>query len=125
MLFDRFDAHLKDNGYLAMSGQIVDATIVQAPRQRMSHEEKEIVKAGDIPKAWRNRPRKLAQKDRDARRMVKYTKAKTNPSRPDLKPVDLAIPVFGYKDHISIDRAHGFVRKYKATDASRYDGHEL
>ena len=30
-LFDRFDAHLRELGYLAMSGQIVDASIVAAP----------------------------------------------------------------------------------------------
>ena len=38
-LFDAFDVHLKAQGYLAMGGQIVDATIVAAPRQRNSSEE--------------------------------------------------------------------------------------
>src|SRR4051812_32450374 len=33
-LFDAFDAHLKSRGYLAMGGQIVDASIVSAPVQR-------------------------------------------------------------------------------------------
>ena len=33
-LFQRFDAALRDAGFLAMSGQIVDATIVAAPKQR-------------------------------------------------------------------------------------------
>jgi hypothetical protein len=31
-LFDLFDRFLKAKGYLAMGGQIVDATIVSAPR---------------------------------------------------------------------------------------------
>jgi transposase, IS5 family len=31
-LFDLFDGFLKDKGYLAMGGQIIDATIVSAPR---------------------------------------------------------------------------------------------
>jgi hypothetical protein len=39
-LFARFDAHLRAAGYLAMSGQIVDASIVAAPRKRMSAEER-------------------------------------------------------------------------------------
>jgi len=30
----RFDAALKDRGYLAMGGQIIDATVVPAPKQR-------------------------------------------------------------------------------------------
>ena len=33
-LFARFDKHLTKAGYLAMGGQIVDATIVAAPKQR-------------------------------------------------------------------------------------------
>jgi hypothetical protein len=32
-----------------MGGQIVDASIIQAPRQRMTKEEKETIKAGGIP----------------------------------------------------------------------------
>lgn len=33
-LFARFDAALTDRGYLAMGGQIIDATVVPVPRQR-------------------------------------------------------------------------------------------
>jgi len=33
-LFERFDAALRATGYLAMSGQIVDATVVEARRPR-------------------------------------------------------------------------------------------
>ena len=124
-LFNQFDMHLKTNGYLAMGGQIVDATIVQAPRQRMSEDEKAAVKQGKIPDEWRKKPRKLAQKDRDARWVVKYSKAKPNPKNPAAKMVDIAIPTFGYKDHISIDQRHGFIRKWQVSDASRYDGYEL
>jgi IS5 family transposase len=63
------------------------------------------------------KPAKLSQKDRDARWTVKLTKAKQkeNGSTP---PVDLAIPVFGYQNHISIDRGFGFVRKCAVTDAA-------
>jgi hypothetical protein len=50
-LFARFDAHLKGLGYLAMGGQIVDASIIAAPRQRMTDEERALVKGGGIPEA--------------------------------------------------------------------------
>src|SRR3978361_1662692 len=40
MLFERFDAAVKACGYLAMGGQIIDATIVAAPKQRNSKDEK-------------------------------------------------------------------------------------
>ena len=43
-LFARFNAHLKDAGYLAMGGQIVDASIIAAPRQRVTDEERAIVR---------------------------------------------------------------------------------
>lgn len=121
-LFSTFDQALKDRGYLAMSGQIVDATIISAPRQRMTKEEKEKVKEGDIPEEWKTNPSKLAQKDRDARWVVKYSKAKTQENG---KLIDLAIPSFGYKNHISTDKRYSFIRKFHVTDASRYDGKVL
>src|SRR6266480_4155436 len=34
--FDLFDGLLKDKGYLAMGGQIIDATLVSAPKQHNS-----------------------------------------------------------------------------------------
>ena len=116
-LFETFDQILKAQGYLAMSGQIVDATIVSAPRQRMTKSEKEQVKAGKIPGDWQANPAKLAQKDRDARWIVKHNKSK-DPGH----GVDIAIPFFGYKNHISTDKRYGFIRKYQVTDASCYDG---
>ena len=75
-MFALFDAALREAGYLAMSGQIVDATIVAAPKQRNSKAEKQAIKEGRIPDGWAEKPAKLRQKDRDARWTVKYTKAK-------------------------------------------------
>ena len=37
-LFEQFDARLRQAGYIAMSGQIVDASLVAAPRQRNTDE---------------------------------------------------------------------------------------
>lgn len=37
-LFDEFDRQLRSAGYLAMGGQIVDSTLVSAPRQRNTKE---------------------------------------------------------------------------------------
>ncbi len=37
----------------------------------------------------------------------------------------MAIPPFGYKNHVSIDRAHGLIRKWTATDAAAHDGARL
>ena len=34
-------------------------------------------------------------------------------------------PAFGYKNHIAIDRAHGLIRRWTATDAAAHDGARL
>lgn len=122
-LFTRFDSDLKDAGYLAMGGQIVDASIVAAPRQRMTDAEKEVVKGGGIPPDWQAKPRKLAQKDRDARWTLKRGRKKKHPDGSAM--TEIATPMFGYKSHINTDRRHGFIRKWSVTDAARYDGREL
>ena len=54
----------------------VDASLIAAPRQRNTEDEKEAIKDGRIPDNWKDKPAKLRQKDRDARWTVKYTKAK-------------------------------------------------
>jgi IS5 family transposase len=123
-LFARFDRALRASGFLAMSGQIVDATIVAAPKQRNTIDEKKAIRDGRIPEGWTEKPKKLAQKDRDARWTVKYSKAKPREDG-SLPPVDLAIPAFGYKNHVSIDRGFGLIRKWTATHAAAHDGARL
>ena len=66
------------------------------------------------------KPAKLRQKDRDARWTVKYTKAK--PGEDGTPRVDLAIPAFGYKNHLGIDRRHRLIRRWTVSDAARHDG---
>ncbi len=45
-LFARLDRAITEAGYLPMAGQIVDATLVAAPRQRNTDAEKAAIKAG-------------------------------------------------------------------------------
>ncbi len=126
-LFARFDTALTDRGYLAMGGQIIDATMVPAPKQRNTDEEKAAIKQGKIPERWKEKPAKVRQKDRDARWSLKYTKAKVKEGADPtaFKPVDLAIPMFGYKNHIGIDRTHGLIRTWDASAANVHDGARL
>ena len=120
ILFQRFDAALAAAGFLAMGGQIIDASIVAAPKQRNSEAEKREIKEGRIPADWARKPAKLRQKDRDARWTLKYTKAK--PSGDGKPRIDLAVPAFGYKNHLGIDRRHRLIRSWAVTDAARHDG---
>lgn len=107
-----------------MSGQIVDATIVGAPRQRNAENEKKAIKDGRAPEEWKAKPKKLAQKDRDARWTLK--RAKARPAKCGEKgKVEIAIPAFGYKNHVSIDRAHGLIRRFAVTNAAAHDGARL
>ena len=83
-LFDLFDGFLKDKGYLAMGGQIIDATIVSAPKQHNSvtrtfgsREDNETIKEGKTPEDWKSKLAKNRQKDKDARWTKKYERLYT------------------------------------------------
>jgi transposase, IS5 family len=122
-LFELFDQELRAQGYLAMSGELVDATIVAAPKQRNTRAEKLAIKEGRVPQGWQGKPAKLRQKNRDARWTVKTTKAK--PQDGDTPKADLAIPEFGYQNHISADRRHRLIRRWLVTDAAAHAGARL
>ena len=121
-LFAAFEREITASGYRATHGQIVDASLIAAPKQRLTDEEKAAIKDGkSADEIWSN-PKKAAQKDTDARWTIKYSKKKDDAPKGQ---VDIAIPAFGYKSHIMTDRAHGFIRAFKVTDAARHDGAQL
>jgi len=126
-LFAAFEEQLRSRGYKPTGGQIVDATLVSAPRQHMTKKEKERAKAGESASdIWPDKPAKASQKDTDARWTIKYSRAKrTGNPGDDAGMVDIAVPHFGYKNHIAIDRKWGFIRGENGTDAAGNDGHEL
>ena len=103
-LFARFHEQLASHGYVARSGQMVDATFVEVPRQRNKREENALIKEGAIPIEWGKDEHKLAQKDTDAR----WTK-KNNTN------------YYGYKNQINADHATKLVQNYEVTDASLHD----
>jgi len=64
-------------------------------------------KQGGSQTTGRTSQRNCRQEDQDARWTVKFTKAKPCEDGSTL-PVDLAIPVFGYQNHISIVASASF-----------------
>ncbi|MEM7236365.1 MAG: hypothetical protein AAF501_00850 [Pseudomonadota bacterium] len=106
-----------------MGRQIVEASIVAAPRQRMANDENAIVEGGGIPADWQAKPRKLAHKDRDARRTMKRGRRKKRPDGSAM--MQIAAPIFGDTSHINTDCRHGVVRRWSVTDAGRHDGRGL
>jgi transposase, IS5 family len=124
-LFERFDAALRERGFLAMGGQIVDATIVEARRPRLNETEKAVVKGGGTPEGWK--PARTRQVDRDGRWTLKRGRKRLAPPDGETKRVagEILVPAFGYKNHLSIDRQHGLIRRFAVTHAAAHDGGQL
>jgi IS5 family transposase len=105
-LFDRYNAQLARRGYVAKAGQRVDATCLEAPRQRNRREANARIKAGEEPDGWDD-PAKAPmrrQKDTDAR----WTKKNTETH-------------YGYKNHVNADQATKLIQRYEVTPAHVHD----
>lgn len=100
-LFARFDGYLIQKGFAAKKGQIMDASIVEVPKQRNTREENQKIKSSEMPDWEENKQR---QKDTDAR----WTKKN-------------GVSFFGYKNHVSTDVKNKLVRKWAVTPASVHD----
>lgn len=101
-LFELFDSYLRNNGFAARKGQMVDAAIVEVPRQRNSRDENEKIKNGEKIDGWKDEKRR--QKDTDAR----WTKKN-------------GTTYFGYKNHVQVDAAHKLIRSFAVTSAEVHD----
>lgn len=105
-MFALFNQTLEAAHLITHTGTIVDATFVDAPRQRNTREENQTIKSGSVPEEWAEH--KLCQKDTDAR----WTK-KNNETH------------YGYKNHAKVDVDSKLVTAYSVTDASVHDSQEL
>ena len=101
-LFQAVDGQLLQRGYMARCGQIIDATLVPAPIQHFTKEDKAQLEQGNIPTDWNAAKRR--QKDLDATHTKKHGKA-----------------YHGYKLSISVDARHKFIRKITTGTASEHD----
>ena len=101
-LFQAVDGQLLQRGYLARCGQIINATLVPAPIQHFSKEDKAQLEQGKIPADWNAAKRR--QKDLDATHTKKHGKS-----------------YHGYKLSISVDAPHKFIRKITNDTASEHD----
>lgn len=123
-LYDRFDVTLRNAGSLPMCGQILDTTPVAAPKQYNTNTKKTDLRERQIPQDWQDKPVKLLHKGRHACWTLKFTKAKRQDDA-SMPATELAIPFFGYKSHVSIDRKLRLIQKLKTTDAAVNDGARL
>ena len=81
---------------------MIDASIVQTPKQSIKKDEKDIVADQALPTEWA--PAKRRQKDVEARWTKKHGKS-----------------YFGYKLSASADKRYKLVRKIKVSTASEHD----
>src|SRR5665647_3172185 len=108
-LFRTFNETLDSAGVFANEGKIVDASFVEAPRQRNTREEnKHIKETGTAPANWDANLNKKRQKDIDAR----WTK-KNNTT------------FYGYKNHIKSDSKTKLIEEFEVTDASVHDSQPI
>ena len=101
-LFVAVEQQILQHGYLARGGQIIDATLVPAPKQHFSIDDKEQIKKNAMPADWS--PAKRRQKDPDATWTKKHGKNS-----------------YGFKLSISVDRKHKLIRKLVIDTASVHD----
>ena len=103
-IFSLFNEKLQNAALLLKDGAIIDASIIQVPRQRNTRDENKQVREGNIPEDWQNNPNKLEQKDLDADWTKKHGKT-----------------FFGYKNHIKINNGSKLITFYRVTFASVHD----
>ena len=101
-LFEGVSAQLLKRGFIARGGQIIDATLVPAPKQHNSQGEKALIDQGAMPADWK--PAKRRQKDTDATWTKKHGKSH-----------------FGYKLSINVDKKYKFIRTLETDTASTHD----
>ena len=101
-IFNGVESQLFVKGFIPRGGQIIDATLVQAPIQRNTRKENEQIKKGETPEDWSDAKR--SQKDTDATWTKKHGKSH-----------------FGYKMSIGMDDRYKLIRKVVTSTASEHD----
>jgi len=106
-VFKKFNQQLDKANLIAHSGQIVDASFVEVPRQRNSRDDNaHIKKEGTHPEGWSDN--KNRQKDVDAC-WTEKNKQKH----------------FGYKNHVSVDQKRKFILNYEVSSAEVHDSKHI
>ena len=72
-IFESLSQQLQQHGFIPRGGQIVDASIVQAPIAQANAREREALNKGEAPEGWSKK--RLAHTDRDARWTIKHGKS--------------------------------------------------
>ena len=103
-LFESFHQILTEENLIAKEGSIVDASFVDAPRQRNTREENKQIKEGKTPEGFEKETAKGRQKDCEARWAKKNQETH-----------------YGYKNHAKVDAKSKLIDKALTTSANVHD----
>ena len=103
-LFDAFGQILEGKGIVAREGSIVDASFVDAPRQRNDRDQNQRIKKGERPEEFDTNPAVGRQKDSEARWIKKNNEVH-----------------YGRKNHVKADLKTKLILSSTATPASVHD----
>jgi hypothetical protein len=105
-LFEQFSLALQKKRYYTQRGTIIDATFIEAPHCKNTHEQREKVKDGKVPEEWSDptHPQKLMQRDLDAQWAVKNKEVH-----------------FGFKDNVAVDKDSKLITTYTVTSVNVSD----
>jgi IS5 family transposase len=106
--FELFARKMEEQGVITRNGSLVDASFVEAPRQRNTRGENKKLKEGEGGDLWADNIHKGRQKDKDAR----WTKKDDE-------------TYYGYKDHVKVDRDSKMIVAYSVTHAAVHDSQEI
>jgi len=103
-LFEAFYQILENKGLMAREGSIVDASFVEAPRQRNDRDENQRIKQGERPEEFDQNPHVGRQKDSEARWTKKHHEVH-----------------YGWKNHVKADLKTKLIINSVTTAASVHD----
>jgi IS5 family transposase len=103
-LFEAFGQMLASKGLLAREGSIIDASFVEAPRQRNEREQNQRIKQGERPEEFDENPAVGRQKDSEARWSKKNSQVH-----------------YGWKNHVKADLKSKLIVCSSTTPASVHD----
>lgn len=98
-LFHEVGRQLAQAGLTAQGGQLIDATIIEVPKTRISEASREALNNGQTPEHWD--AKRTAHTDGDARWTMKHKAW-----------------FYGYKGHINVDQKHKLIRAIDVTAAN-------
>lgn len=119
VLFDRFRSYLDGKGLSFNEGKIIDASFVEAPRQRNTREENAAIKDGRGGELWNPEP---GESERERKRKLNKKRHKDIDARWAKKRDEIH---YGYKEHVKADKRTKLIEKYVTTDAGVHDSNVI